>query len=128
MKDQIGFPIFSFLRTVDFPSQKITDQLHSVTNSQNGNAHLEEGRVASGGIFFIDTGRSSRKDDPLRRQGFHSFYRNIVRMNFTINLAFPYPSGNELGILRPKIENEYLIEVSSRNTFHLIFQKIFSVS
>jgi hypothetical protein len=33
-------------------------------------------------------------------------------MDFTINLAFPDPSGNELGILRPEIEDENLIEKS----------------
>src|SRR4030042_7156795 len=33
-------------------------------------------------------------------------------MNFTINLAFPDSSGNELGILRTEVEDENLIEKS----------------
>jgi hypothetical protein len=89
----------------------MAQQLHPIANSQDGDAHFQKSGVTERGILPIDAGRSPGKNHPLRRQGFHLFYGNMIGMNFAIDLAFADPSRNQLGILGTKIEDEYLIEV-----------------
>ena len=54
--------------------------------------------------------QAPQRDDPLGRQGSDLIEREMVRMNLTINLTFPHPSGNQLGVLGTKIENQNLVE------------------
>jgi len=50
-----------------------------------------------------------RKDDGSRAKDFYSLGGKIIGMYFRVNAEFANLSGNELGILRPKIKDEGFI-------------------
>src|SRR4030067_2180946 len=107
----------------DFPPEQFPYQLHSITDPQDRDSHFQEARITKGGVPLIDACRSPRKDDPLRSQRPNSFQSHLIGMNLTVNLALPYSSGNQLGVLRTEIENEDFIKTGiSLHTFYILFK------
>ena len=50
----------------------------------------------------------------------------IVGVNFTVNIELAYPTGNELGVLRAKINDENLLCHGTKIVFAPLFPKLFA--
>ncbi len=82
-------------------------RLHTVTNSQDRNSHIQNRPVTLRGSRLIDTRRTSRENDSPGIKGFDLCWRNIERMDFTIDVQLSDATCDELGILGAEINDDY---------------------
>ena len=85
----------------------VCHQLGSVADAQNRDSQFEQLRRTGGGFFIIDTGGTAGQNNPLGRKLPDLVDSHGVRMNLTINITFPYTTGDELLILTPEIQNDH---------------------
>ena len=103
---QRAHPVFTAFRVFDLASQVVPHELHSVADSQHGNAQFEKlcGRV--GRLLAVDAGGPSGQDDCPRRKLFDLFDADVEGNNLRVDLAFADPAGDDLRVLGAEVENE----------------------
>lgn len=89
--------------------QVMSDKLEPIANAQDGNSQLEKARVRMGRVRLIDAFWPAGQNDGARGESFYSVEGKIIGVDFRVNAEFANFSGNELGILRPKIKDEGFI-------------------
>ena len=66
----------------------------------------EDGRVEAGGARLIDAAGSTGEDEAPGGKLPDAGHRQIEGVNFAVDLEFPHPPGNELGILGAEVQDQ----------------------
>ena len=85
-------------------------ELHTVANTQHGDAHREQRGIDHGSALVEYRGGTAGKNQRIRRKGADFLRRDAERLNFAVNTAFTNAAGNQQIILTAKIQNQ--------NAFH----------
>ena len=107
--------VFTLGGMFDFPAEVMGHELHAVADAENRNAQIENLRVWLRRALRINTGWAAAQDQPLRREGTQFRGRRIVREDLRVNLTLANPPRDDLGVLRPEIEDD---EAGSSRTSH----------
>ena len=97
--------ILTRLRVLYFGAQQLATDLHAVADAENRYAEFQQARVALRCAFFINTARTAAENQPF---GFHRgqrFQRRVGRDKQTEDTRLTYTSGDELHVLRAKVED-----------------------
>jgi hypothetical protein len=98
--------VLAAIRRLDATATEIAQELKTITDSQDRNSQFENLGSAMRGSFLIDGARATRQNYSLGFDLADSFRRNTEWMDFAIHPQLANSPGNQLCILRSKIENE----------------------
>jgi hypothetical protein len=101
--------IFMFESGHDGPTKNMGHFLHAITNAQYGNVFLAD-QIPHGwrnvrSPFFVDRIRPSRQDNGNDFMFIQILSIYKTRVEFTVDMEFSDTTGNQMGILRAKVEN-----------------------
>ena len=88
-------------------AQEMVEELDAVADAQDRHPEAEQVRVDAGGVPVIDAPGASRQDDGLGGKLLDARQRHDVGVDFAVNLEFPHPPGNELGVLGAEVQDEH---------------------
>ena len=121
---QFGVPACAHFGITKFAHQSILDSaaqlrghgLHTVANAQHRHTEFKHDLRRTRGIGVGDRRMRTRQNHALWVEGTNVGIRHIVRMQLRIHAGLAHASGDQLGDLRTKIENEYFVlHASARN-------------
>ena len=101
-----GQAVLPTLGPADHPAEKMADDLKSVADAENRNAHVEKGLVRQWRARRVYAGRSAGKDQPFGAHLMEGFIGDGVRHDFAIHMMFADSARDQLGILGAEIEDE----------------------
>jgi len=101
-----GRPIFPAIRFFDRPSQQGSHQLHAVADAENRTIQVEDSWIQAWGLRIVHAGRTPGEDDAPGLEGSDLGQRQLVWVDFAVDPALPHPSGNQLGGLGAKVQNQ----------------------
>jgi hypothetical protein len=81
------------------PAHGLTCELHAVTDTENGNIEVKDGRVTLRRARVIDTGRPTGEDDPFGAKFCNALGRKIMTHDLTEDTLLAHTSGDELAKL-----------------------------
>ena len=99
--------VFTPERLFDGASKLMGHQLHAVADTKNRDLQLENCRIGQRSAHVVHARRPSREYNSLRLEVSDLFQGHIEGMDFTVDVAFPYPARNQLRGLRAEIQNQY---------------------
>jgi len=111
----IGAAVFSSRCTVNLAAEHLADQLHSVADSQHGQAQPQDVRIAARRRRLEYAGRTARKYQPARRQFKDTLGRNIVADDLAIDMLLAHPAGDQLRVLRTEIKHQHFFLLQHRH-------------
>ncbi len=88
-------------------AQQVVEELDAVADAQDRHPEAEQLGVDGRGVPVIDAPGASRQDDGPGGKLPDAVESHDVRVDFAVDLEFPHPPGNELGVLGPEIQNEH---------------------
>jgi len=91
-------------------------KLHPVTDTQDGNAQMENAAIHLGRLRGVNAGWATAKDDSLGPEGEDFPNGDGVRDDLGIDVGFADPAGDDLGVLGTEIKNQdpFLDSVGTR--------------
>ena len=89
----------------NFSSQKMRHHLRTITDTQHRDFQIKHSFSTQWRTLRIYAVRPSRKNDPFRIHFPELVQSDIIRMYFTIYVAFPDPPRYQLIVLTSKIHN-----------------------
>ncbi len=101
---EVGTPIFAGRRSLHLSTVFLGKQLRSIANPQQGNLPVELRKSYARRTGIAHAERAARKNDAFDVS--QIFGNMMIGMNLTIDIQLPYTPGNQLGILRAKIEDK----------------------
>ncbi len=101
-----GAAVFSGGRALHLAPQCLTGQVQPVADAQDRQPKAENFGVALGRARLVHAGRAARKDNPPRGQFADPLGRDVVADDLAIDLLLPHPPGDQLRILRAKIQDQ----------------------
>jgi hypothetical protein len=107
---QLGRSVLAPLRRDDLAAEEIGHGLHPVADAEHGNAGLEELRVGQRSPVVVDARGASREDETLVAAGKDLVGRLRARDDLGVHRHLPDPTRDQLGVLRPKIEDRDLVQ------------------
>ncbi len=93
-------------RRQDLPSQGLAGQLHAVADAQDGNAQVEEGRIAARRRGNVDAGRAAGEDQAARLQLRDAGGRQVVAHDLAEDVQLAHPASDQLAVLRAEIQDQ----------------------
>src|ERR1700683_2227746 len=87
-------------------TQMLRDDVHPIADPQHGTAKREHLAADIRSAGFVEAPRGARQDYPARLHRPDLLRGEVVWMNLAIDARFTHPSGNELSVLRAKIEDQ----------------------
>ena len=113
MKETLGLehleprrPILPLIGLLDLAAEKMAGELHPVADAQDRNPEVEHPRVDTRRPVGKHTRRPATQNDRPRRDVPNLSQRIGAGLNLTIDVLLPNPPSNELGVLRPEVENQ----------------------
>ena len=88
-------------------SAEMADELHPVADAEHGNAELQHGFVAGGGIVAVYAVRSAGEDDALRRHRADLLHGHFARTDLGIDAMLTHAARDQLLVLSAKIQDQY---------------------
>ena len=88
-------------------AQEMVEELDAVADAQDRHPEAEQVRVHGRGVPVVDAPGASRQDDGLGGKLLDGRQRHDVGVNFAVDLEFPHPPGNELGVLGAEVQDEH---------------------
>ena len=98
--------IFTHTACLHTSAKQVTHHLHTIVDTQNRNAEVENRRVTFGRPIRINAIGASRQDNPFRRQFFHFRRRGLSQFYLLIDMEATYHKRNQLLILPSEIQNQ----------------------
>ena len=80
--------------------------VHPVTDAKYWDLKIKNGRIDLWSVTVIDTGRSSRQNQPFGLQLFNSISSQIVSYQLTEDVLITYTSSNELSGLAAEVHDQ----------------------
>lgn len=105
-------PIFAMFRRAHFSSQRMNHELQSVADAEHRYSQLKYTRIGYGRVFVVNRARATGKNDADRMLISYLLNAGVARENYGIDVLFADSAGDQLRILRPKIED------NDRLSFH----------
>ena len=94
------------IAAIDNVTRKLMQDIHAITDAEKRDGYVEHGSIDNGRSSVIHTGRATGQNDALRAHLPNALKRDIVRMDFVVDVCFTNASGDELGVLTAEIKNE----------------------
>src|SRR5574337_931635 len=88
---------------------KVTENPHPIADPQDRYAMFDYLAPAEGRIWLVDTGWTTRENDPFGIKNLHVVRWQVERVDFAVDAQFADAAGDQLRVLRTEIENEDLI-------------------
>jgi hypothetical protein len=101
----IGVTVFAFVRGAHFAAQHVDHKLQAVTDAKHGQAEFEYSRVGVGGVLIVNRAGTSGQNDSDGRVAADFVQVGGAWENDGKDVLFTDAARNELGILRPKVED-----------------------
>ena len=120
-----GKPTSPNVNSLEVPTlnkKEVLQLIEKLKISKCPNCGNHEIQVHTDRFFIVNTRRTSGQNDPGRSQGSYFVEPDLIGMDLAVNLTLPHPPSNQLGILGPKIENQY--PVKTNLSLHLISLRI----
>ena len=107
-------------------AELVGDELHAVADAEHGEAGVEDVGGRQGRAFVVDGGGAAGEDDASGREFTDELIGYVVGVKLAIDVGFPHPASDQLGILRAEIEDEdSLMHVRGWPLFHVIIRRFF---
>ena len=105
---QHALAVFAFLAFLDLAAEELREQLHAEANAEHRHAEAENGLVRQRRVLGINRRRPAGKNDAagLERGDFGG--GRVVAQDGGIDVALADAARDDLGVLRPKIQNDDL--------------------
>jgi len=104
--DQISRTILAPIGAAGFAAEVEIDDTHAVADAKKRHRQLKKRRVNFGRAILVNARRSAGKDDSFGIERAHFVQREVKWMDFAVYLGLADAPRDQLGILRPEIENE----------------------
>ena len=102
----LGWTVLALVSVPHRAAERHGHGLLPVAEAEHGNPQLEDGRVHAGRVLGVHARRAARQDDRRRRQLAHLVSRDVARYDFGVNPQVTNASGDELPVLRSKIQHD----------------------
>ena len=86
---------------------EMADELHSVADAEHGDAELQHGLIAGGGIFAVYAVWSAGEDDALRRHRADLLHGHFARTDLGIDAVLAHAACDQLLVLPAEIQDQY---------------------
>ena len=116
---QNALTVFAFLPFLDLAAKELREQLNTIADAEHRHAERENGFVRQRRVLGINARRPAGKNDALRLQRGDCRRRRVVAQDLRINVALADAPRNDLGVLRPEIQNNDLF--SHAKSKHRVF-------
>src|SRR3989304_3831582 len=103
---EIGPPVLPVLGFYHLPAGEMGHQLHAVADAENRNALIEEFLGDARRLLIVHAGWAAGEHDTLWAVSQNRGQRRRARQNLRIDLRFADTAGDQLGVLRPEVENQ----------------------
>ena len=90
---------------LDRTAEIARQQLHAVANTEDGQAEFVDVAVDARRALGINTGRAAGKNDALRPAAPDFLRGGVMRENLRVDTALADAARDDLGVLRPEVEN-----------------------
>ncbi len=101
----LSFAVFADRCSCHFSSQHMRHELGTVADTKYGHTQFEHFHITKRGLFAVYAVGASCENNSLGMHFFQLVQRKVVRMHFTIYIAFSDSAGYQLVILTAEIEN-----------------------
>ena len=101
-----GFTVFTGSRRGHCAADRPGEQLRSVANTEHGDAHVEDRRIAVRGIALVNAVGAAGQDHSNRRNRADFLRCNIAGFYDRIDTALPYTARNQFLILSSEIKDQ----------------------
>src|SRR6185437_14531121 len=98
-------------RPLDVAPGEACEDLHAVAQAEHRGTHREQGGIRGGDPLVVDRAGPAREDDASRAPLADPLDGSGGRMNLTVDVSLAHSSGNELRVLRAKIDDQDAIVV-----------------
>src|SRR5437588_12354797 len=89
-----------------FATEFVSDEMQSITNTQNGKSKREHALVRRWSIVVVHRAWPPGKNDSRRTTGLNFIKRSRARQDHREDALFPNPARDKLRVLRAKVEND----------------------
>ena len=115
-RPHFGVTEFAHLSALNLAAQLVSHGLHAITDAENRNAEFKHQRRCAGCALLPHRRGAAGQDDPAGLEVTDELLRNVIGMEFAINMQFAYAACNQLGVLRAEIENQdfFVVHVRAR--------------
>ena len=103
---QGGEAVLALLRRDDLAAEEVGHELDAVADAEDGHAELEDALVRVGRALAVDALRPAGEDEGRRLRLADRGERRRVRQDLGVDAELADLPGDELGVLRPEIEDE----------------------
>ena len=90
----------------DLPAEVLRHQLVAVADPEHRDAEVEQPRVDLRRALLVDAQRAAGQDDAGRALRRELGSRQVVRDDLGVDVRLAHPPGDQLGVLRPEIDDE----------------------
>ena len=103
---EVGPAVLPMLGFGHLPAREMRHELHPVTNPEYGDPLVEEFLGNARRLLLIHAGGATRQHDALRTICENGRQWNGAGQNLRVDLGFANAACNQLGVLRPEIEDQ----------------------
>ena len=108
-------PVLAVRAAVDLATQQLGHELEAVADAKHWDAELEDLRIDHRRAGLFDAVGAPGQDDALRPEGADLLERHGAGVDLAVDVQLPDPTGDELRVLRPEIEDQDLFCVDVRH-------------
>ena len=101
------YAVLALRARLDRSAAEMADELHPVADAEHGNAELQHGFVAGGGIVAVYAVRPAGEDDALRRHRADLLHGHFARTDLGIDAVLTHAARDQLFILSAEIQDQY---------------------
>src|SRR6185369_14173388 len=116
---EIGVPELSLPCRDNLPAEVAAHELHPVADPEHRNPEFEKLLGYPWSTLFVDRLGSSGQDDAARTKRPDRRNLQIKGVKLAVDMSFPHPPCNQLGVLGAEIENQYFFTVYVGHLFFL---------
>jgi hypothetical protein len=99
--------------TADLAAQRLRHRLEAITDAEHRHARLEDGPVEPGGSLGVHRLGTTAQDDRLGAASQHLRDAHRVRHDLGVDACLTDPPGDQLGVLRPEVDDKDEIMVDA---------------
>ena len=79
---------------LDLPAEDLAAELHAVADAEDGDAEIEDRRIAFGGVRFVNAARAAGEDDAFGVEPLDFFGRDIRANELAIDALLAHSPGD----------------------------------
>src|SRR5690606_9103730 len=120
-EDRLGGDLegsLAVLRTasvLDLASGEVGEQLVAVADAEDRYPEIQDLRVETVGVLGVDGGGTTRQDQAHRASLPDLLGRDVATDDLGVDVGFPDPAGDQLGVLGPEVDDENGVGLGDRH-------------